>query len=1004
MKKQLLTTVMLSVMACLAGTQQASALDQVDGVYQIGTAQDLVDFSNHVASGNGSANAVLTADIDMQGASFSPIGTTSSPYRGTFDGQQHYIMSLTIDLPEQEYVGLFGVLNGGAVIKNVIMDWSCYISGSAFVGGIAGGTNGGGTVTFENCGNEATVGAQNQNAAGICGVSMNSACGIVMRNCFNTGGISGARESAALCGWVGDTGSIIQNCYNAGFVIGMDGTNSLWRNGRGKGTNNYDSYGYQGTLISEDEYDLSTGSVTYQINGSQSDDVVWYQTLGQDMHPVPFSSHGVVYAVGDLNCDGTSKGGELTFSNSNESNRDPHEFVEGICKNCGTPDADYKTLTADGYYELSTAADLNWFASLVNHGKKKVNARLTADIDFSPYTTADVMIGGDAFSANEGDEEHAFEGIFDGQGHKVTVNYNVSYDGVALFKVVNNSTIRNLVVDGTIESTQRYIGGVGYVSRGTCLYENIVVAVNITGTYPGDATHGGLFAVCHESPTFRNCAFVGTMNAPDCEGSAAIIGYAHGSVETLIENCYVASSLLEMTGNSTVIARHVNTVLNCFYTDNIIFLSDDRCTLVSEDDVRSGKLAYTINLAIDGNPWRQNLGTDAYPVPFESHAVVYANGALSCDGTPKGTITYSNTESATQRDAHQYGADGVCTVCGARLISNGQQLVAVANGINDGSINPAISIDLDDDIDLDGLTFEGIGIRFNEATGETDEEGNPTYRDVLRPFEGTFDGHGHRISNMLIDVQDGNKGLFGLVRGATIRNVVVDNTCQIYSTGYSAGIVGTTTGSGVVTIENCGNEALVNVGQNGVNGAGILGVNDLSAAYIRIINCYNTGDIIGQRECAAISGWLGDRFEVVNCYNAGIVSPEAVDGIRTFARYNASANFTNCYEVTSQQVTSVEFDDVISGSLCYQLNEGAGKTVYYQTLGQDEHPVLDATHGVVSKSADGTYANGIKAVVSTSVSGRSAVYDLQGRSHQSMQRGLNIVRSADGSVRKVLVK
>ena len=106
----------------------------------------------------------------------------------------------------------------------------------------------------------------------------------------------------------------ITNCYNAGYVIGMDGTNSLWRNGSGKGTNNFDTYGYQGTSISEDEYDLSCGSVAYQINGNKSENVAWFQKLGEDAHPVPFASHGIVYAVGDLYCDGTSKGGDISFS------------------------------------------------------------------------------------------------------------------------------------------------------------------------------------------------------------------------------------------------------------------------------------------------------------------------------------------------------------------------------------------------------------------------------------------------------------------------------------------------------------------------------------------------------------------------------------------------------------------------------------------------------------------------------------------------------------------
>ena len=994
MKKNLLIAA-LTMACCLMGSTKAFALGEKDGVYQIGNAADLEEFSNMVASGNGGLNAVLTADIDMTGVAHQPIGTTGSSYSGSFDGQQHFIMNMSIDLPEQEYVGLFGVLSNGAYIKNVIVDWSCSIVGSAFVGGIAGGTNGGGSVTFENCGNEGNVGAQNQNAAGICGVSMNSACGIKMIHCFNSGGISGDRECASLCGWVGDSGSAITNCYNSGYVIGMDGTNSLWRNGNGKGTNNYDAYGYQGTLISQDDYDLSSGAVCYQINGNQSDDVTWFQRLNEDLHPVPFSSHGIVYAVGDLNCDGSSKGGDLSFSNTNASNRDPHKFVDGICSVCGDVDYNYKPLTADNFYELSTPADLNWLAALVNHGAKNVNVRLMTDIDFSEYTQKDVMIGGNAYTQ---DETFAFEGVFDGLEHAITVNFNASYDGVGLFKVIENATVKNLIVKGNIETTQRYAGGLSSVARGTTLIENVIVAVNITGSYPGDATHGGILAIGHEHPTLRNCAFVGSMNAPDSEGSAAIIGYAHGSVETRILNTYVAPQLMSLTGNSTIIARHVDNIVNCFFTDNIVSLWDDAATMVSQEAVATGELAYKLNEGGADGGWRQTLGSDEYPVPFSSHLMVYANGTLNCDGTPKGDISYSNTQGEPQRDAHQYQND-ICSVCGARIIRNGAQLKALADDINQGIADGNIIVDLDADIDMKGIAFEGIGTRFTQPIDEESSE------DVKRPFTGYFDGHGHHIQNMVIDAQEGNKGLFGLASGATIKNVIVDNSCEIYSTGYSAGIVGTAMGRATITIENCGNEALVNVGVDGVNGAGILGVNDLSEAFVRIINCYNTGDIIGQRECGAISGWLGDRAEVINTYNSGTVAPGSIDGDRTFARYNGSGvTFTNCYEVDGRQVTAAEAADVVSGKLCYMLNEGAGATIYYQTLGSDLHPVLDASHKkVVMEGND--YVNegqsGIEEVHSAiATTTATQIYDMQGRKVNSATKsGLYIVNG-----KKYLVK
>jgi hypothetical protein len=1026
MKKNLLISLVLSFFGCWAGVSEANALEQDgEGVYQIANAQDLEDFSNLVASGNGSINAVLTADIDMTNVEHKPIGTTSSLFKGTFDGQEHYIMNMVMTMPSEDelpagdptesdynYWGLFGVIGDGAYIKNLIIDWSCEIVGSAWVGAFAGGTNGDGTVTFENCGNEGTVGARYENAAGIIGVSMGGSCGIRLINCFNTGGISGARESAALCGWVGNNGSVIQNCYNTGFIIGMDGSNSLWRNGNGKGSNNYDSYGNQGTLISEDEYDLSCGSVCYQINGNSSENVVWYQRLGEDSHPVPFASHGIVYAVGDLYCDGTSKGGDLSFSNTDESNRDPHEFEDGICKNCGTPNPDFLQ-AVDGYYPLGSAVDLNWFASMVNKGYKKLNARLTADIDFSDYTMQNVMIGGDATALSEDAGEFCYEGIFDGQNHKITIAYNATFDGVGLFGVLENSTVRNLVVDGTIESTQRFIGGLGYTSRGTALYENIIVAVNITGSYSGDATNGGLFAVCHEVPTFRNCAFVGSMNCPESTGSAAIVGYAHGNVETTIENCYVAPSLLSLDfasgdGPSTIIARHVNNVVNCYYTENIDAFTDDAVS-VPVTTLATGELCYKLNEGGANGAWRQNLPGDDYPVPFADHKMVYLSGALLCDGTPDpGKVVYSNEDGETTRPDHNY-VDDICAACGARIIRNASQLLKLAEDVKTGVIDPekSIIIDMVEDIDLKDIAYEGIGCRYSEDTGEVDVEQNPIMRDVIHAFNGTFDGHGHRVINMMIDSQDGNKGLFGVVKGgSTIKNVTV--TGEIYSTGYSAGIVGTSTGKGTLTIENCGSEVDVNVGES-ANGGGILGVNDLSATYVRIINCYNIGNITGGRECGNISGWLGDRAEVINCYASGMVI--GVDGNRTFARFNGNgATFTNCYEVWGMQegIGYAELEDLENGKLCYLLNEGAGDTIFYQTLNTDDHPVLDPTHGIVYEDGEGGYTNdpssAVKSVATAKTPAQATVFSLSGARQQQMQRGINIVRLSDGTVKKVLVK
>ena len=212
MMKNLLVA-FVAVVAFFCGSTDAYGLDKVGDVYQIANADDLIEFSDLVA--------VLTDDIDLSGYEWFPIGTPSSTYSGTFDGQEHRIYNMEVNT-EDEYQGLFGVISNGAHIMNIIIDSSCIIHGARFVGGIAGGSNGGGSITIENCGNEGEVTATEQNAAGIIGVSMMSQCTFIIRNCYNVGFVGGVRESAAISGWCGDNGSVVENCWNMGTLDGQE--------------------------------------------------------------------------------------------------------------------------------------------------------------------------------------------------------------------------------------------------------------------------------------------------------------------------------------------------------------------------------------------------------------------------------------------------------------------------------------------------------------------------------------------------------------------------------------------------------------------------------------------------------------------------------------------------------------------------------------------------------------------------------------------------------------
>ena len=100
-----------------------------ENVYEIATAQDLVDFATLVNNGETKANAILTADINMNRINFDPIGTYSdysggrgygdvTVYRGTFDENGHIINNLTVTTNEKKEAGLFGRCSG-ATIKNL---------------------------------------------------------------------------------------------------------------------------------------------------------------------------------------------------------------------------------------------------------------------------------------------------------------------------------------------------------------------------------------------------------------------------------------------------------------------------------------------------------------------------------------------------------------------------------------------------------------------------------------------------------------------------------------------------------------------------------------------------------------------------------------------------------------------------------------------------------------------------------------------------------------------
>lgn len=184
-----------------------------NGVYQIGTAAELAWFADAVNGGQKAINGKLTANINLNGKTWTAIGTSSNKFVGTLDGDEahHYTVS---GLKGSK--GLFDYVDSTGKVKNLSVD--AVLTANGVVGGIVDFNDG----TVENClfsgsvTNSSSYGA----AGGIVGKSEGE--NSVVRNCVNTGSIKNTTVSygstLSVGGIVGYTYGKVESCYSTGKV------------------------------------------------------------------------------------------------------------------------------------------------------------------------------------------------------------------------------------------------------------------------------------------------------------------------------------------------------------------------------------------------------------------------------------------------------------------------------------------------------------------------------------------------------------------------------------------------------------------------------------------------------------------------------------------------------------------------------------------------------------------------------------------------------------------
>lgn len=125
--KQFYSKLCVAAFALCLGLTSRAEVGVVDGVYQLGSPDDMLEFAQIVLDNNGEVDAVLTADIDMSAYPEFTISSSDISYKGVFDGQFHTV-TIGYENNENEYVSLFRKLGAGT-IRNLVVKGSLHAIG-----------------------------------------------------------------------------------------------------------------------------------------------------------------------------------------------------------------------------------------------------------------------------------------------------------------------------------------------------------------------------------------------------------------------------------------------------------------------------------------------------------------------------------------------------------------------------------------------------------------------------------------------------------------------------------------------------------------------------------------------------------------------------------------------------------------------------------------------------------------------------------------------------------